>query len=241
MELLHTLSRGVDKRIIFMDNKDRFRFIHDLFEFNDTKPSSNINYFLKKDKESAGNISSGSLTRQYIDVGRRYIGTKHKKRDMLVDVLAFCLMPNHYHLLLSPRVEHGVSLFMKKLNGGYAKYFNEKYKRSGALFQGKFKSVQVTDETHFIHLPYYIHLNPLDLISPEWREREIKNIKKTMDFLDKYRWSSHLDYCGQKNFPSVTQRGFLLGFFEGEKKYKDAIKDWLKNLDLSDGKSLFLE
>ncbi len=224
----HVLNRGVDKRTIFMDDSDRARFVHDLFEFNNVEKT-----------ENGDRLFASNNAHPMRDVGRLSLG--HKKRKMLVDILAFCLMPNHYHLLVSPKVEHGVSLFMKKLNGGYAKYFNERYKRSGALFQGKFKHVQIVEEAHFIHIPYYIHLNPLDLIAPEWRERKLKNIKKAVDFLEKYRWSSHLDYCGKKNFPSITQRGFLLEFFGGEKEYKEAIKDWLKNLDLSDGKNLLLE
>jgi len=151
-----------------------------------------------------------------------------------VDVLAFCLMPNHYHLLLKPNFDDGVTQFMKKLNIGYAKYFNEKYERSGALFQGRFKAIQVTEEAHFIHLPYYIHFNPLDLKTPEWRERKLQNSAVAIKFLEKYRWSSHLDYLGKKNFPSVTQRDFLLEFFGGTKGYEDKIKNWLKNLDVND-------
>ena len=62
---------------------------------------------------------------------------------------------------------------------GYAKYFNEKYKRSGALFQGKYKSVMVKKESHFIYLLYYIHLNPLDLNSPEWRMGKLNNLDRS--------------------------------------------------------------
>ena len=87
-------------------------------------------------------------------------------------------MSNHYHLLLTPAVENGIALFMKKINGGYVKYFNEKYERKGTLFEGKYKRIIIKNEAHFIHLPYYIHLNPLDLAAPEWRERKIKNYKK---------------------------------------------------------------
>lgn len=235
--IYHVLNRGVDKRIIFMDNEDRFRFIHDIFEFNDIESVNNLTYLFRKGHK--GNNFHDPSADEYKDVGHPYI--HRKPRKMLVNILAFCLMPNHYHLLLSPRVEHGVSLFMKKINGGYAKYFNEKYKRSGALFQGRYKSVQVVKEIHFIHLPYYIHLNPLDLITSEWRERKLKNIKKAVDFLEKYRWSSHLDYCGKKNFPSVTQRNFLLEFFNGEKEYRKAVESWLKDFNLSEDKNLFLE
>jgi len=143
-------------------------------------------------------------------------------------------MPNHYHLLLQSLVENGVPLFMKKLNGGYVQYFNKKHERTGTLFERKYKSVLIDNEAHFIHLPYYIHLNPLDLVVPEWRQRKIKNLSKTMNFLNSYRWSSHLDYCGKNNFPSVTQRDFLLEIFQGENGYKRTIKDWLKELDLEE-------
>ena len=155
MELIHVLNRGVDKRKIFLDEQDHFRFIHDLFEFND-EDSVNNNFYIFNHNSN--------------DVRHHYSKQERRSRKPLVDILAFCLMPNHYHLLVTPKVENGVALFMKKLNGGYAKYFNTRYERSGALFQGKYKRVVIEGEAHFIHLPYYIHFNPLDLIAPEWRE-----------------------------------------------------------------------
>lgn len=225
MEIVHVLDRGVDKRKIFLDDQDYFRFIHDLFEFND---EDSVNTAFHSFKRKYG---------EYYDVRRRNIKVERKerkRRKMLVDILVFCLMPNHYHLLLTPRVQNGIALFIKKLNGGYAKYFNIKYERKGVLFESRYKRVIIKDEAHFIHLPYYIHLNALDLIALEWRERRLSNFKKAMKFLNTYRWSSHLDYAGEKNFPSVTQRDFLLEFFEGTKQYKRGITDWLKELSLED-------
>lgn len=217
MELLHVLNRGVDKRKIFLDEQDYYRFIHDLFEFND-QDSADTTFYLFKQK--------------YYDVGRRNIGQEKKPRKLLVDILAFCLMPNHYHLLVTPKVENGVALFMKKLNGGYAKYFNKRYERSGALFQGKYKRVIIENEAHFIHLPYYIHLNSLDLIAPEWRKGTLQNSKEALEFLEAYRWSSHLDYLGKNNFPSVTNRELLLGFFGGQENYKASMEKWLKEMPI---------
>jgi putative transposase len=217
-ELYHVLSRGVDKRRIFMDNKDYFRFIHDLFEFNDEAPA--VNTFRKMN-----------------DIVSRY----NKSRKLLVDILAFCLMPNHYHLFLESRGEGGVSKFMRKLNVGYAKYFNQKYKRTGTLFEGRYKSIRITSQAHFIHLPYYIHLNPLDLFAPEWRERKLKDYKKSLNFLSSYRWSSHLDYLGKKNFPSLTSRDFLFEIFGGEKGYEKKLSRWLKDLELAKIRGIALE
>jgi putative transposase len=227
MDIFHVLNRGVDKRKIFLDDQDYFRFIHDMFEFNDTKPVNNLTYFFRQSKDIAS---------PYIKNARF-----ERKRNLLVFIYAFCLMPNHYHLLLSSKIEKGISKFMKKLNMGYAKYFNQKYKRNGALFEGRYKSVPIKNESHFMYIPYYIHLNPLDLISPEWRDKELKDYKKALNFLENYRWSSHLDYLGEKNFPSVTQRDFLLNCFSGNKKYRQEIKNWLKDIDLSKVENIILE
>lgn len=222
MDLYHVLNRGVDKRKIFLDDKDYLRFIHNLYEFNDRKSVNNSLYFFNR------------TTEKYKGVGHPYITKNFTSRKLLVKLHAFCLMPNHYHLLLSPIVKNGMPLFMKKLNGGYANYFNERYKRKGTLFESGYKRILVKNDSHFIHLPYYIHLNPLDLTAPEWRERRLKDYEKTIKFLDSYRWSSHLDYNGEKNFPSVTQRDFLLGFFGGPSGYRKGIRGWLKDLDLED-------
>jgi putative transposase len=143
--------------------------------------------------------------------------------------------------MLSPRVENGVSLFIKKLNGGYAKYFNEKYKRIGALFAGKYKKISIENESHFIHLPYYIHCNPLDLTTYQWREREISDYRSALRSLASYRWSSHLDYLGKRNFPSVTNREFLLGFFGGTDEYRNAMENWLETMDTEKIKEIMLE
>ena len=229
--LYHVLNRGVDKRIIFIDKVDYLRFIRILYDFNNIEPVSNFSYFFAKQKQENS-----------IGFANRYgVGYNQGSRKVLVDVLAFVLMPNHYHLLLKPRIENGVTLFMKKINIGYANYFNKKYERSGALFQGRYKSVIVTKEAHFIHLPYYIHANPLDLVIPEWRDGKVRNPKKAMDFLKSYRWSSFSDYIGRVNFPLTTQRDFLLEFVGGTTRYKINFSEWLRAMDMDKLNSFTLE
>lgn len=129
-------------------------------------------------------------------------------------------MPNHFHLLVKQRQDGGIIKFMQKLGTGYTMYFNKKNERVGGLFQGSFKAVLVNNDAHFIHLPYYIHANPLDLKNDEVEPRH---------FLENYRWSSFMDYIGKNNFPSVTSREFLLDFFGGQEEYKKATYEWIEN------------
>ena len=220
-EIYHIYNRGVEKRNIFLDNSDRFRFIHNLFEFNDTAPALNIYY--KNSYEA------------------RPRKVPQKVRTQIVDILAFCMMDNHYHLLVRQRGDNGISKFMQKLGTGWTMYFNQKYQRTGALFQGLFKAVHVNKDEYFIHIPYYIHFNPLDFITPEWRNRELKDYKKAIKYLENYRWSSHLDYCGIKNFPSVTNRELLIEFFGGPEEYKKTVLRWLEELDINSIEEMTLE
>lgn len=215
-ETYHIYNRGVEKRNIFLNNKDYFRFIHDLFEFNDENPALNTGYY---------------FNHQTMEVELRYIEQKERNpRKLLVEISAFCLMPNHYHLLLRQKKDKGIVRFMQKLGTGYTNYFNRKHERVGGLFQGRFKAIHVNKQEYFDYLLYYIHFNPLGLIEPEWQEGEIENYQKAIKLLSSYRWSSHLDYIGKKNFPSVTQRELLLNILGGEKNYEQNIKKWLKEI-----------
>jgi len=181
MEIYHVLNRGVEKRNVVLDEGDRVRFVSSLYTFNDRKPAEN------------------AITQKR----SRFFTTK--PRDTLVQIYAWCLMKNHYHLLLSPVNDDtkNLSLFMKKLNMGYAKFFNDKYDRSGYLWQGKYKRIQIKRDSHFQYLPYYIHLNPLDYSHPTWRDGKVTDTQAAINTLMKYKWSSLLDYYGKRNFPSV--------------------------------------
>jgi putative transposase len=224
-EIYHVYNRGVDKRKTFMNNKDHLRFVHDLYEFNDEAPAENIFY-------RAPSLHS-------YEVRLRKNGEKQRK--LLVEIFVFCLMPNHFHLMLKQRVDGGITEFMRKLGTGYTNYFNQKYERSGVLFQGKFKAIHIAKQNHFIHLPLYIHLNPVELITPKWREKRNGDTKKIMRFLDNYRWSSYQDYTGKRNFPSVTQRAFLNDFFETPANHRKRIAEWLQELHLDFVQGITLE
>jgi len=144
-------------------------------------------------------------------------------------VLGAVLMPNHHHLLIEPVREEGISLFIRKVHGGYSRAFNLKHKRKGHLFESPFKVIRVEDDIHLGFLICYLHSNPLDLWKSNWKEDKLTDseIRQALKFLEKYHWSSHLDYLGIKNFPSVISKEFLLEFFDGTEGYKRFFIDWL--------------
>ncbi|GBE04808.1 transposase IS200 like protein [bacterium BMS3Abin10] len=208
--IYHIFNRGVDKRDVFLDDQDYFRFIHNLFEFNDEEPALNVNYYFDP---------------KTMTVSSRLAPKDSKPRKNLVEIMAFALMPNHFHLLVKQKSDGGITKFMRKLGTGYTNYFNKKYERSGVLFQGKFKAVMLDKQEHLQYLPTYIHLNPLGL---NYGSRTSIDWRKGMKFLEEYRWSSFPDYIGKKNFPSVTQRDFILEMFGGEKQYKNHTEEYLQ-------------
>lgn len=141
-------------------------------------------------------------------------------------------MPNHYHLMVRQCVEGGITEFMRKVGTGYTNYFNLRYNRVGPLFQGKFKSVLVEREEHFLHLPHYIHLNPLELIMPSWKEKGIGSTRKALDFLETHKWSSLPDYLGRKNFPSLTSREFLRECIGSPADFREGTISWAQEANL---------
>lgn len=150
-------------------------------------------------------------------------------RDKLVEVLAFCIMPNHIHLLLRQLKDGGIFKFMKKFGSGYGRYFNKKYSRKGYVFQNRFLAVHIRTDKQLKIIFAYIHSNPLSLLIPKWRELgiNIKKLNKAIKFIENYKWSSYQDYIGKQNFPSVTEREFLLEIMGKENGCKQFMRDWL--------------
>lgn len=215
MDLYHILNRGIDGRKLFLDSQDHVRFVHNLYEFNDISPA------LGSDRRNMSNANVGPR--------RSYI------RKRLVKIHGWCLMKDHYHLLISELIEGGLIKFMMKINVGYAKYYNERYGRHGHLFQEKTKKILIEHEAHFLYILHYIHLNPLDYLTgaTKWRERDkstIKNTVKALEHLNGYRWSSYLDYCNKKNFPSILTKDLFGEMFED---YQEVIKEYLKDAEAS--------
>jgi len=210
-EIYHVVTRGVERRPIFTSRDDYYRGVFSLFEFNDEKP-----VLIKERRKDRLQAKKN---------GREQFSADRK---LLVEILAFCLMPNHIHLLLRQIKENGISDFMRKFGAGYATYFNKKYKRTGHLFQGRFRAVYVGSEEQLKNTFVYIHANPAELIEPGWKEEGIENPEEVIEFLENYKWSSYADYIGRKNFPSLTNRDFLMKIMGGEDSCRDYVDFWIR-------------
>lgn len=209
-EIYHLVVRGVADERIFKDVADYYRGIFSLFEFNTSKP---VEIGIQRRKR----ILQKSKGELFSDTRQRF-----------VEILQFCFMPNHIHLLVRQITERGITNFMRKLGAGFAAYFNKKYKRRGHLFQGRFYAVHIKNEKQLQTVFVYIHANPISLIEPNWKEAGIKNPRKTIGFLEKYKWSSYQDYLGENNFPSLTERELLLGVMGGSEGCKGFMNGWVR-------------
>jgi len=215
----HTYNRGVEKRDIFLDKEDFFRGVHDIYELNDLNAVVNLPRRFSSFKSS--NKNEGYP-----------ISFIRNIRESLLDVFVWCLMPNHYHLFSEPKSKDSLAKFHQKFGIGYTNYFNLKHGRSGVLFQGKYKKVQVVSNHQMQHLICYIHSNPLDLWKPNWKEEGVNGleIQNALKFLEskENRWSSHQDYLGIKNFPSLINKNFLFNFFGNSERYREFFINWLQ-------------
>lgn len=204
-EFYHLYNRGVDKRDIFMSHFDYERFLALLYICN---------------QSAAVNLHIQGKTLQEL--------AETKIDEPLTDISAYCLMPNHFHLLVRARQDNGISKFMQKVTTGYTMYFNKKYERTGALFQGTFKATHVNDDRYLAYLISYIHLNPVKLIDPEWKENGITDLQNAKQYLERYKHSSYLDHLGQDRIVKmIINEKSLPEYFKSGLDFKKSITDWL--------------
>jgi len=229
-EIYHIILRAIDDNLIFKDTDDYYRGIFSIYEFNNVKP---IEIWLRR-KQRKREKALGGPSSQF----RAF----SQFREKLVDILAFCFMPNHIHLLLKQIKENGITQFMRKVGTGYAGYFNRKYQRKGYVFQNRFLAARIKDNAQLKIVFTYIHTNPISLIEPKWKEIGIKDSKKVIKFLEDYKWSSYPDYINKKNFSSVTERELMLKIMEGEEGCKSFVENWVKyKEEIAKFSDLFLE
>jgi len=209
-EFYHVYNRGTEKRIIFLDDHDYQRFLMLLFIANNSE-AIHLSDFLRDPKKN------------YL---KDVLNLERKKP--IVAIGAYCLMPNHFHLLLKEIIEGGISLFMNKFQTGYSMYFNKKHKRSGTLFQGTFRAEHANNDRYLKYLLAYIHLNPIKLIEPNWKVKGISNKHRAKNFLFQRGLSSYLDYMGTKREEGkILQLNHFPKYFLKPFEFENFLNDWL--------------
>lgn len=174
-EIYHVFNRAIDKRSIFTSAIALNRFIELIRFYERVRP-----------------IRYSKLTAEQ----RRQLIDKNDG-DRLVEIICYCVMPNHFHLLIKQLCDGGITSFLRKITDGYSRYFNLIHERSGALFQGNFKAVRVATNEQLLHVSRYIHLNPLTAY--------------LVNDLRHYHWSSYLEYLN--NSDGFCSKEIILGQF----------------------------
>lgn len=185
-QFYHIFNRGNNKQDIFLQPKDYKRFQKTFYYYQFLGPKPSFSKFSKSDFNF-------------------FQPDPNKK---LVDVICYCLMPNHFHLLVRQLKENGISIFISQLSNSYTKYFNTKYSRIGSILQGSFKAVLIETDEQLVHVSRYIHLNPV-----------VSGLAKT---LESYKWSSYSEYINGNGIICSTNE--ILNFFTTKKSYKEFIE-----------------
>lgn len=194
-EIYHIVNRGVDKRSIFNNKKDLERFFECMSIFNSTK-----------------------LTGSLYEHG--FIKNKTEGKP-LVKFIAYNLLPNHFHFILEQVVDGGISKFMKRLQGGYSWYFNKKNKRSGALFQGRFKSEHVDSNEYLLHLSVYVNLN----------DKQQASLGDPVAKLGKSSWNEYIDPTNTECI--CVKKDVILEQFKSNKDYEKFAISTLEDIKIN--------
>lgn len=208
-EYYHVYNRGNSKQIIFLDEQD-----YKVFKF--------YLYIMNMEKR----------------ITSREVGTasySYVRDSVLVDIGAYCLMSNHFHILLTQKSENGISKFIQKLSTAYAMYFNQKYKHTGSLFEGKFKSKYIDNDIYLKYIYSYIHLNPLKLVNPNWKNdfKMGKSIQNNhLQFVLGYLYSSIGYYVGKDLLENkILETSNFPVYFLTKEKFLKEITSWIRSGD----------
>lgn len=191
-EIYHVFNRSIAREPFFLHNKHYQRGLELVNFYRFDKPPLRFSHYNRLPHPQKNDFLENLKT--------------FKKR---IKIFAYCLMPNHTHFLFKQLIENGVANFMSNFQESYAKYFNIREERSGALFQSMFKAVRVETDEQLIHVTRYIHLNPLT-------SYVIKNIEE----LDNYPWCSFADYMGKQDF-GIIDKEEVLGYFSSIKQLRE--------------------
>ncbi len=210
----HMYNRGVEKRQIYCDEQDYSVFLSYLKEYLEPKDIIGLSTILFDTRAS---YSEKDKVRRLLRL--------NNFSDTL-SLCAYCLMPNHFHLLVHQREERTIDTFMNSLSTRYTVYFNKKYKRVGSLFQGVYKAVKISSEEQLLYVSKYIHRNPT--ILPGWGED-----------IRLYPYSSFSVY-GNRKTQSWIHSENILSFFSEKFGIKNSYSSFVLNTEVSDEESLSL-
>ena len=195
-QIYHVYNRGINGHPIFQQKKhfNRAMLALDYYRFSHSQPGL------------ASYLVADPFTKELIRAN-------HKKSGALVEVLAFCLMPNHYHLLLRQTQDFGISTYISQFQNSHTKFFNHLNSRTGPLFTGPFKAVAIEDQLQLLHTSRYIHLNPY-----------VSNVVKNIDQLISYSWSSLPEYAGRQAEIFIDP-SLILQSFDNRESYMQYLFD----------------
>ncbi len=202
--IYHIYNRGVEERIIFLDEQDYSVFLFYMKIYLSDIEETDIKEILSR--------FNYSITRGNLNLCKN------------INLSSYCLMPNHFHLLVQQKDKKSIIEFMQRLSNAYVKYFNKKYKRVGSLFQGRYKAALIDSTNYLLNVIHYIHANPLEL-------PEHSNFEK----LENYNYSSLKDYIGKTN-TLWLRKDYIPGFYEPLNKdrfknYKEQLKIFIIQSD----------
>jgi len=195
-EYYHLYNRGTDKRKIFLDNEDYEHFLSLMYICNTEK-----------------------------SIELRNIVSNFDRGESIIDIGAYCLMPNHFHILVCEKKEGGLSKFMLKVMTAYSMYFNKKYKRTGKLYEGVFKSTHVNSDRYLKYIYSYIHLNPAKLIDKNWRKDDKRDISQLLKYIFSYSYSSLREYISSKS--QITDPSKFPIYFKRPEEHRKELFEWL--------------
>lgn len=205
-EIYHIINRGIASQPIFKNKKNYERALNIFFYYQNRNVPIKYSHFIVEPKEKKEKIIQ-KLT---------------LKKDFLAEVIAYCLMPNHFHFLLKQKINNGISKLLANFTNSYVHYFNSKNERKSHLFQGRFQAVRIETEEQLLHVSRYIHLNPYS-----------SYVVKDLESLANYPFSSLPEYL-EKADSEVCQKQAVLSCFKNRSQYKQFVfnqADYQKRLD----------
>ncbi len=194
-EVYHVFNRGINRQPTFTTKQEYKRALLTMQFYRVAKPPTKLSRFLRLEKEEQAKIL------KYLD-----------EEEKQVEIICFCLMPNHFHFLLKQKKENGISKFMGNFQNSYTRYYNTKHEADGSIFLTQFKAVRIVTDEQLMHVSRYIHLNP-----------HTGYVVKSIEELNNYPWSSYKNYITNNN--SFIESDLVMGLFKNREDYKQFVHD----------------